>query len=588
MELKELLKGPVVSDGIKGKRVWDFSKKQKKGDVIDLFATEKEFSDDLYSIGQNFIKNDPRFNLELAIKFRNPGTTTYSAHGSGKLHSPAQRQQILDNLKKVMKHDTYQARHADELSYVDLTDDIFTIEKASGGRIGRYEGGIAPLVGEPSYAADFYDDRMPMKKGNRALTNVQNEFLKMQLANNPEFKAEYFPNIINEGPVSQYERNVPYDTPGSRINVRNLPPDYDEEIHHPGVQRFDVASIAARDRGYFRGEPTEKGYVPHINVNPDILASYGTAPSSPRNEMVPTPEWFKKIGRMYDFETGPTVDQATLNDTIEHILSHETGHGVSGLKPYLSDTGEAESFDFSEFLSPNIKQSKEIRDRYDVSKLIRSGEIEAYSFMQEELFNRMKDIERLKRAHPDDYKDHPLWDLYDKRAKIKFAELTDQDPKNVKRFDKYKKKIKPYVDSYFEKVEKKGSGIASINIEKEDIEMPEHLTQAAQGGRIGLGGGGGIIKLLKKFLKKKPKKDVIKPFEFPDVGIGSDFHKKVLDDMLKSKSRLKDFDPKGKPHAEGGRIGLAGGGVLKKFIEKLFYQSFQRHSTGTRKMERSR
>jgi len=29
-----------------------------------------------------------------------------------------------------------------------------------------------------------------------ALTNVQNDFLKMQLANNPEFQAEYFPNVV--------------------------------------------------------------------------------------------------------------------------------------------------------------------------------------------------------------------------------------------------------------------------------------------------------------------------------------------------------------------------------------------------------
>ena len=34
-----------------------------------------------------------------------------------------------------------------------------------------------------------------------ALTNVQNAFLKMQLANNPEFQAEYFPNITTQGPV---------------------------------------------------------------------------------------------------------------------------------------------------------------------------------------------------------------------------------------------------------------------------------------------------------------------------------------------------------------------------------------------------
>ena len=162
--LDDILKGPVTVRGPKGDRIWDFSK--KKGDVVDLFASEKEFGDDLYSIGQNLIKNDPKFNLELATTYRNPGTKTYSAYGSGKLHSPAQRQKILDKLKGIMKHDTYQAQHGEELGFVDLTDDIFTIEKASGGRIGRYEGGIAPLVGEPSYAANFYDDRTPYATGN--------------------------------------------------------------------------------------------------------------------------------------------------------------------------------------------------------------------------------------------------------------------------------------------------------------------------------------------------------------------------------------------------------------------------------------
>ena len=65
--------------------------------------------------------------------------------------------------------------------------------------------------------------------------------------------------------------------------------------------------------------------------------------------------------------------------------------------------------------------------------------------------------------------------------------------------------------------------------------------------------GGGIIKFLKKFLKKKPKEDIIKPFVFPETGPHSDFFKKVLDDMLKSESRLKDFDPPKdrKPNAGG-------------------------------------
>ena len=74
----------------------------KKGDVVDLFASEKEFADDLDSIRRNLIKNDPMFNLELATKYRNPGTKTYGWTPTGdksKLHSPKQRQQILDDLK---------------------------------------------------------------------------------------------------------------------------------------------------------------------------------------------------------------------------------------------------------------------------------------------------------------------------------------------------------------------------------------------------------------------------------------------------------------------------------------------------------
>ena len=116
----------------------------QKGDVVNLFASEKEFADDLYSTTRNFIKNDPMFNLELAVKLRNPGVKTYGWTPSGdksKLLSPKQRQKTLDELKKVMNNETYQTQHAEDLGYVDLTDDIFTIEKAEGGRIGMAGGG---------------------------------------------------------------------------------------------------------------------------------------------------------------------------------------------------------------------------------------------------------------------------------------------------------------------------------------------------------------------------------------------------------------------------------------------------------------
>ena len=126
----------TVDDLIKGKpltdttgRTWQFGPR-KKGEVVDLFASEKEFVSDLYSMNQNFIKNDPLFNLELATKLRNPGVKTYGWTPSGdksKLLSPKQRQRALDELKEIMHHETYQAQHAEELGYVDLTDDMFTI-----------------------------------------------------------------------------------------------------------------------------------------------------------------------------------------------------------------------------------------------------------------------------------------------------------------------------------------------------------------------------------------------------------------------------------------------------------------------------
>ena len=39
-------------------------------------------------------------------------------------------------------------------------------------------GGIAPLIGEPSYAADFYDDRIPMAGGGALFKFIEKLFIK--------------------------------------------------------------------------------------------------------------------------------------------------------------------------------------------------------------------------------------------------------------------------------------------------------------------------------------------------------------------------------------------------------------------------
>ena len=340
------------------------------------------------------------------------------------------------------------------------------------------------------------------------LTNVQNEFLKMQLANNPEFQSEYFPNVITQGPSGplydvDYSRrkpanvfydqgaefrniNVPYDTEGSRINIKATPeqaytyaPPRITGMKQPGSGYPTRRGFPQRDPGYtnyaymkpqelyHEGKPITGGQTQAINMAPWILDSYGTAASSPRNEMLPTPDWWHKAGKDFDFETGDTVDQATLNDFIVSVLGHETAHGVSDKPGYTGTTAGATSLDFSEFLSPNVKQSKAWREE---------GEWGEHS--QEELYNRMKDIERLKIENPDDYEEHHLWDLYQNRAKSYFAMLTGQQGKrgNLYNFNAYQKKINPYVDKYFKKIKDKRSGISSINIQKAKMGMPEHLT----------------------------------------------------------------------------------------------------------------
>jgi hypothetical protein len=387
-----------------------------------------------------------------------------------------------------------------------------------------------------------------------ALTDVQNAFLKMQLANNPEFQAEYFPNVITQPPrgplynvqpegdpfmlrasahpnlrfdygttlpkvpsadmpkgplhsidpslfrgeastkgefdkfgklgsVTQYHKwpeylddwmnpkhaaqftdvNVPYDTKDSRINIIDDLSTVAQTA--PWNQYYDHLFQEGKEPSEITGGQTSAIY-----MNPEILASYGTPVTSPRGEMVNTPDWYKDFTNRYGMKIPETMDQAHINDVIESILGHEVGHGVSGRKEYEGITGGATSFDFSKFLPP-MSELKDDASKYNM-------DYNASEYDQEELYNRMIDLEKLKRLSPNNYENHPLWDMYQRRAKLQFAELTGQKGHLGRlypaKFKDYQKKIKPYVDAYLKKV--RNRGISDINIAKEEIGMPQHLT----------------------------------------------------------------------------------------------------------------
>ena len=144
------IRSPFTRTGIKTleEKQTDALKALEARQPINLFATEKEFAEDLYSTTQNYIKNSPDFNIQLAKDLQVPGPKTSGWTPSGDLSrrlSPNQRQTKLDKLKEIMQSDEYKGQFGE---YV-LEDDIFKIKKAHGGRIGfSFGGGIGTLFEE--------------------------------------------------------------------------------------------------------------------------------------------------------------------------------------------------------------------------------------------------------------------------------------------------------------------------------------------------------------------------------------------------------------------------------------------------------
>jgi len=371
-----------------------------------------------------------------------------------------------------------------------------------------------------------------------ALTNVQNEFLKLQLANNPEFKANYFPNVLTEGPVgplhyvdphmTQHDPNiyfqgfgepklptltseemakgpkqesekyyegrhpelrrmderrmasqfkdipVPYDTPGSRINIRNV----DQYGKWRGEEVSDIAHIIPAFTTSDEGKPISAGQTSAIYLNPNIEASYGTKTTSPRNEMVNTPDWWTDFVEpdVGPHSPPPTVDQADINAYVTGVLGHEVGHGANlGIEPYVGITKEARDVNrqniFPMMLSeeaqaaiqaPAKKHGNLTGIRDPETGILEVVHTNPYLSDQDELYNRATDIERIKMMYPKNYETQFMWKHYQKRAREKFNESMGRFEKVPKRFrpnyETYHEYVKPSILNYLQTVKEAGSG----------------------------------------------------------------------------------------------------------------------------------
>jgi len=343
------------------------------------------------------------------------------------------------------------------------------------------------------------------------LTNVQNEFLKLRLQNNPEFQADYFPNVITQGPVGPlhdvnvlkgnptsnvfFERSdykpplsyeemvkapedtledpeymehlrtlgdpikgsefrdvpVPYDYPGSRINIRTS--QHGKPFEQPGM------IVTGEGVEYHQASKTAKpinvtgGQTSAVYMDPRMVADYGTAAKAPRNEMVPTPDWYSELYQTNE----PHVNQADINETIEGILSHEVGHGTTlGLEPFKSETEPFRNVSGTDVYKRGIDSPYLMsQEASDIIENLANTHTEPYLYNQNELYNRILDLERLKMTNPKNYKTHPMWDTYQNRALEMFNDSIsmNQTYKNVPKrfrpkFETYYNYVKPSIQKY--------------------------------------------------------------------------------------------------------------------------------------------
>ena len=295
------------------------------------------------------------------------------------------------------------------------------------------QGGIAPLVGEPSYAADFYDDRTPMKRGKKA---------KKKKKTAAELKKELVEDLIKQGVPVEVIKTV----------MRKLPRPWERLPH--GRQRYrrkedlpeGILELLQKDPGFDRenfekthwaGEGwrhTDRGW------SEGLRGSYSPMTGAIELNLAPfgEEEYPERLLK------NPHLDPTALKDVDKaKIALHELRH-----KNIMED--------------PNLfKTQPEWVQRAEGSGYIPGG------VTGHELYNRFLD----QRYYPPE----------------------EKPGKNEPYFDKILKDYwEPYAQDYETTAKRRLSERHGEGIE----------TLAAQGGRIGMAGGGALFKFIERLFIK--------------------------------------------------------------------------------------
>jgi len=187
VKIDDLLKGPVNVGGPKGPRTWDFS---KKAEIIDFpkkgipglleKGKEKSFMEEMIDRGHKAIKPGTREYDEYMKKTRWHKKSIDDLIKSGDVQvgkAPKTQKSTLDAKKGVLDKQISKEMRIKEIQR-ENKEAIERFRKRMEEPDKFQYGGIAPLVGEPTYAANFYDDRVPMAGGGALFKFIERLFIK--------------------------------------------------------------------------------------------------------------------------------------------------------------------------------------------------------------------------------------------------------------------------------------------------------------------------------------------------------------------------------------------------------------------------
>ena len=310
--LQDLMTGPHMSDGPKGQRIWDFSKDLPTRDVLEKSADIIPFPRALKGRNMKAMSQGIEGLMQKGDVQLGKAPKTTPEHLKAKKDRGILLRDADEDIARIKKDNKSAIeRFKEKFLKKDNVEDVYfdhpedpRLHKPKKDPDKFYAGGIAPLVGEPSYAADFYDDRTPMAggsivKGGRWFLNNLRKALK-DIESNQGFKN--LSSERKEGLTSEIKNLIKSVEGGGPI-----PDEMIQTIRHD-PKFAEISKTRSTDPDLYEFE--------------DLILNYGKK-GDVVDEQVQILEKFDPTNRLPNQSGGPVDQEALIQMYLAEGLSYE-------------------------------------------------------------------------------------------------------------------------------------------------------------------------------------------------------------------------------------------------------------------------